>query len=303
MKIIETNLVFRGAMSNRSATRRIILHHAEAKTCSAQQIHQWHLANGWSGAGYHFLVRKDGSVYRLRPENKVGSHAKGANSDSIGICFEGNFMTETMSAAQINAGRELVAYLKNKYGITKVQRHKEVCSTNCPGTNFPFDQIVAGVKAGWVKDSKGWWYRNADGSWPKNKWLKLDAWYYFDSSGYAVTGWKKIGLCWYYFGSDCRMAKGWKKLGGYWYYLNPAKDGSWPEGSARTGWLKYKGSWYYLNPSKYKGQPECAMRTGWHQEKGKWYYLQPDKEGIMAANQTLTIDGKSYSFDASGAMK
>lgn len=144
MQIIETNLTFRGSMSNRSRTNRIILHHAEASSCTAEQIHQWHLNNGWSGAGYHFLVRKDGAIYRLRPENKVGAHASGSNSDSIGVCFEGRYMDETMPQAQIDAGRELVAYLKDKYGIAKVQRHSDVCATSCPGANFPFDAIANG---------------------------------------------------------------------------------------------------------------------------------------------------------------
>lgn len=141
VNIIETNLSFK-AMSNRSRTSRIILHHAAAKTCTAEQIHQWHLDNGWSGAGYHFLVRKDGSIYRLRPENKVGAHASGSNSDSLGVCFEGDFMSETMGEIQRKAGAELVSYLKSKYGISKVQRHKDVCATDCPGTNFPFDSIA-----------------------------------------------------------------------------------------------------------------------------------------------------------------
>ena len=145
INIIETNLKF-GALSTRKSTKRAILHHAEASKCTAEDIHRWHLQNGWSGAGYHFLVRKDGSIYRLRPEYAVGSHAKGSNSDSIEICFEGSYMTETMPQAQINAGRELLGYLKGKYGFSKVQAHRDVCSTNCPGTNFPFDQI-AGVAA------------------------------------------------------------------------------------------------------------------------------------------------------------
>ena len=145
MNIIETNLKFTNNMTNRSTTKRIILHHAEASKCTAEDIHRWHLNNGWAGAGYHFLVRKDGSVYRLRPENKVGAHAQGANSNSIGICFEGAYMTETMPQAQINAGKELVAYLKKKYGISKVQAHRDVCSTSCPGTNFPFTEIAGAV--------------------------------------------------------------------------------------------------------------------------------------------------------------
>lgn len=147
MNIIETNLNFIGSMATRTKTNQIILHHAEASSCTAQQIHQWHLNNGWSGAGYHFLVRKDGSVYRLRPENKVGAHASGSNSDSIGICFEGKYMTETMPESQIKAGRELLSYIKGKYGNLTVKRHKDVCATDCPGNNFPFDAIVNGESA------------------------------------------------------------------------------------------------------------------------------------------------------------
>ena len=145
MNIIEKTYKWNGKLSNRKSTNRIILHHAESKSCTADDIHRWHLKKGWSGIGYHFFVRKDGSIYRGRPEEVVGSHAKGSNSDSIGICFEGSYMTETMGQTQINAGRELVSYLKKKYGISKVQKHKDVCSTNCPGTNFPFDQIVNGT--------------------------------------------------------------------------------------------------------------------------------------------------------------
>lgn len=141
MNIIETNLEFKD-MSTRKSTERIILHHADAKSCSAEDIHRWHLSNGWSGAGYHFLVRKDGKVYRLRPEDKVGAHAYGSNYNSLGVCFEGNFMEEDMLEAQKAAGKELVAYLKNKYNITTVQAHRDVCATSCPGDKFPFDEIA-----------------------------------------------------------------------------------------------------------------------------------------------------------------
>lgn len=141
MKIIETNLEFKD-MSDRKSTERIILHHADAKNCSAEDIHRWHLNNGWSGAGYHFLVRKDGKVYRLRPEDKVGAHAYGSNYNSLGICFEGDYTEEDMPEAQKEAGKELVAYLKNKYNITTVQAHRDVCATSCPGDKFPFDEIA-----------------------------------------------------------------------------------------------------------------------------------------------------------------
>ena len=145
MNIIEKTYKWASSLSKRKSTNRIVLHHAEASNCTADQIHSWHLSNGWSGIGYHFFVRKDGTIYRGRPENMIGSHAKGANSDSIGICAEGNYMKETMTYAQKKSISELVTHLKNKYGITKVQRHKDVCSTDCPGVNYPFSEIINGV--------------------------------------------------------------------------------------------------------------------------------------------------------------
>ena len=68
----------------------------------------------------------------MRPENTVGAHAYGSNYNSIGICAEGRYMEETMLEAQKNALKELVAYLKEKYNISKVQKHKDVCATSCP---------------------------------------------------------------------------------------------------------------------------------------------------------------------------
>lgn len=143
MNIIENNLKF-GSMTTRTSTERIILHHAAATSCTVEQVHQWHLNNGWSGIGYHFFVRKDGSIYRGRPENKVGSHAVNHNYNSIGICAEGNFQVELMSDAQKNALKELVSYIKGKYNISKVQKHLDVNTTACPGKNYPFEEIANG---------------------------------------------------------------------------------------------------------------------------------------------------------------
>lgn len=144
MDIIDTNLNF-GPLSKRNSTSQIILHHAAAENCSPEDIHRWHLNNGWAGAGYHFLVRKDGKIYRLRPEWAVGSHAQGSNSNSIGICAEGNYDYETMPEAQKNSLIWLVNYLKDKYGISKVVGHRDVNNTSCPGKNFPFSEIVNGT--------------------------------------------------------------------------------------------------------------------------------------------------------------
>jgi len=148
MEIIKTNLEFNSNKTKReiSEIKRIILHNSGVTVLqSIEIIHDYHKnKQGYAGIGYHFYVRKDGTVYEGRPIEYIGAHTIDNNADSIGICFEGNFDQETMNEIQLKAGQELVAYLKEKYNITKIQRHGELRNTSCPGKNFPFDEIVNG---------------------------------------------------------------------------------------------------------------------------------------------------------------
>lgn len=143
MKIIETNLNF-GNLSNLGEVKRIICHNADASTCSIEDIDRWHKNNGWAGCGYHFFVRKDGSIYRGRPEDKLGAHTSNYNTGSLGVCFEGKYNTEEMPEVQLKAGQELIKYLLNKYNLSKanVYKHKDFNNTDCPGNKFPFDKII-----------------------------------------------------------------------------------------------------------------------------------------------------------------
>ena len=49
-----------------------------------------HLRRGFSGAGYHYYIRKNGDIKSLRPVKTPGAHAKGYNAHSIGVCYEGD---------------------------------------------------------------------------------------------------------------------------------------------------------------------------------------------------------------------
>lgn len=152
MVINDAGLEFRGAAPNGGKQKvidTIIVHH-RAGNGDVQSIHQQHLNQGWWGIGYHYYIRKDGSVWRGRPEECVGSHAgstNGYNTHSIGICFEGNFETEAMSKAQVNVGRELIADIKARHQIKQVLRHKDVAATACPGRNFRWAELMASTPA------------------------------------------------------------------------------------------------------------------------------------------------------------
>lgn len=160
MNIIEEQYAWNGALSKRrKPTEYIILHHAAASTCTAQQVHQWHLNAGYVGIGYHYFVRKDGSVYRGRPYDTVGAQCEGYNSNAVGVCAEGNFMSETMPDAQKGAIVELCRELLAIWPDAKVVGHGNCNATACPGANYPLAEIQKGAldiapqPSEWAKDS------------------------------------------------------------------------------------------------------------------------------------------------------
>ena len=142
MNIIDVGLKFK-SLSYGNKPNKLVLHHAEASKCTVQDIHSWHLNNGWSGIGYHYFIRKDGSIYRGRPDGAIGAHCQGSNTGSLGICFEGNYMKETIPTAQYNAGIDLIKYLRGKYGNLTIYGHKELLATECPGSKFPLADFKA----------------------------------------------------------------------------------------------------------------------------------------------------------------
>ncbi len=75
----------------------------------------------------------------------------------------------------------------------------------------------------WQRDSVGWWYKNSNGSYPKNDWQQIDGkWYYFDGRGYIThSKWERIKGYWYYFNTSGHMTENtWKMIGNKWYYFD-----------------------------------------------------------------------------------
>lgn len=75
----------------------------------------------------------------------------------------------------------------------------------------------------WRKDSIGWWYKNSNGSYPKNDWQRIDGkWYYFDGRGYIThSKWERIKDYWYYFNTSGHMIENaWEMIGDKWYYFD-----------------------------------------------------------------------------------
>ncbi|GAA4646356.1 peptidoglycan recognition family protein [Pontixanthobacter gangjinensis] len=83
-----------------------------------------------SGAGQlnvsaHFLVDRDGTIYRLMPENLMARHVIGLNHAAIGIENVGGTRDTPLTDAQLEANIYLVNYLSDKYDIDYVIGHYE----------------------------------------------------------------------------------------------------------------------------------------------------------------------------------
>jgi N-acetylmuramoyl-L-alanine amidase len=63
----------------------------------------------------HFLVDRDGTIYRLMPENLMARHVIGLNWCALGIENVGDGNKFPMTEAQLKANIWLVKYLKKKY--------------------------------------------------------------------------------------------------------------------------------------------------------------------------------------------
>jgi N-acetylmuramoyl-L-alanine amidase len=113
---------------------------------SAQIINQWHKQRGWTGIGYHYVIRADGTVETGRPLNRTGAHAKGRNLGSIGIVLTGN---NNFTSEQEIALAQLCRDLLKRYNITKIQRHH----IQCPGPKLDVERMAREVLGERARDS------------------------------------------------------------------------------------------------------------------------------------------------------
>ena len=106
---------------------------------------------------------------------------------------------------------------------------KLMCSVSAVAVSaFLVIPVMAANEAQWKRNDKGWWYEEANGTYPTNAWkLIKDKWYYFDGIGYMVEN-RWIGN--YYLGADGAMLVSTSTPDGY--YVDAT--GKWVEGARKA---------------------------------------------------------------------
>ncbi len=104
------------------------------------EVRKFHVdVRGWNDVGYHYCIKKDGTIQAGRAEDVQGAHCKEANKDSLGICLLAENGMFTM--AQVASLQFLVKSLCLKYLIpyARVYGHRDFTDKKtCPD----FDRAV-----------------------------------------------------------------------------------------------------------------------------------------------------------------
>ncbi|MCS7019045.1 MAG: N-acetylmuramoyl-L-alanine amidase [Cytophagales bacterium] len=161
--------------------RFIIIHHEAGSnnprdfTETVRNIYIFHTqSNGWNDIGYNFVIAQNGVIFegrdgqgRMDGDNVLGAHFCGKNSNTMGICLLGNYMTAEPPQAALLSLHRLIAWkmekenLPNPFGravhlpgtslqstLNIISGHRDGCSTDCPGENVyrRLEEIRRGVQ-------------------------------------------------------------------------------------------------------------------------------------------------------------
>lgn len=148
--------------AKRKATRRIVYHCTASKEgvdIGVKEVDREHRVQGWTGCGYHFVIRLNGVVEVGRPVDTIGAHVAGFNSDSISISYVGGVdknlkPKDTRTPAQKAAMADLTRKLLAQYPGCEVVGHRDLSpDRNHDGRITPDE---------WIKqcpcfDARAWW--------------------------------------------------------------------------------------------------------------------------------------------------
>ena len=127
-------MAYKANTKKRDKTDYIVIHCSASanQNFGAADIDKWHRKNGWACIGYHYVIRRDGTVEEGREESVIGAHVADWNAVSLGICMVGGVSADDRTKAQNNftkeqfaSLKELLVDLKTRYPKAKIQGHRD----------------------------------------------------------------------------------------------------------------------------------------------------------------------------------
>jgi N-acetyl-anhydromuramyl-L-alanine amidase AmpD len=107
-------------------------------------------ARGFKRPGYHYVVKTDGNIIKMWPEEQISNGVKGYNSESINVAWIGGIDKQhpqgidNRTEAQKVALFDLLTKLKQKYKGAEILGHRDISpDKNGNGIVDPWERIKA----------------------------------------------------------------------------------------------------------------------------------------------------------------
>ncbi|RMH15978.1 MAG: N-acetylmuramoyl-L-alanine amidase [Gammaproteobacteria bacterium] len=121
----------------------VVIHHSGTKGGDAFAFARYHVEHhGWPGIGYHYVIGKDGVIYKTNDLHTESYNVARHNRHTAGICMIGNFMVEQPCQLQLLATARAVTLVFEEVGrVLAIKGHRDFNKPQCPGDNISLDVI------------------------------------------------------------------------------------------------------------------------------------------------------------------
>lgn len=96
-------------------------------------IRRWHLKRGFVDVGYHYVIKRDGTLQKGRPLDRQGAHVSRFNHLSVGVCLIGGVSEadhrvaeDNFTAAQFDTLAKLLPQLQAKFPGAEILGHRDM---------------------------------------------------------------------------------------------------------------------------------------------------------------------------------
>ena len=133
-------------MDKRQKTDTIVIHCTQTPPnmdVDVAKVTEWHTQRGFDTIGYHYLIKRDGTLQVGRDEDVVGAHAVAVNGTSVGVALVGGGTVDmgwenNFTPVQFETLKSIIIKLKDKYNIEKIIGHYQVDDKKeCPSFDVP----------------------------------------------------------------------------------------------------------------------------------------------------------------------
>lgn len=142
--------------TKRKKTTHIVVHCSATgpdQHIGAKDIDRWHRAKGWNGIGYHYVIKRDGTLETGRPDDTIGAHVEGQNATSVAICMVGGVDANDVTKARDNFTsiqnytlRQVLADMKAKYPDAEILGHRDFPGVKKACPSFDVRSFVKDAK-------------------------------------------------------------------------------------------------------------------------------------------------------------